>query len=68
MENLIEGLQREANRVRDLIKVYESIPNNAGALAAIMMGHSISNAEREIAKGDTIGMMLAYSDLETYEL
>lgn len=68
MENLIEGLQREMNRVREIIKEYESLPKNAGALAAMMMKQSIKNAEEKIAAGDTIEMIQAYSELETYEL
>lgn len=68
MENLIEGLQSQMNRVREIIKEYKELPKNAGALAAFMMEKSIENAERQIAVGDTIEMMKAYSDLETYEL
>jgi hypothetical protein len=68
MENLIEGLQSQMNRVREIIKVYEELPNNAGAFASGMMQFSISNAEKMIASSDTKGMIMAYKDLESYEL
>ena len=66
--NLIEGLQKEMNRVREIIKEYDSLPNNAGAFASGMMKISVKNAENPIACGDTIGMMASYSDLKGYEL
>ena len=56
------------SRVREIITEYKSLPKNAGALAAIMMEQSIKNAENQIAMGDTIEMIKAYSELETYEL
>ena len=64
--NLIEGLQEEIDRVREVIKEYEKIP--AGAFAATMMKRSIKNAENLIAKGDTIGIMHALNELQEYEL
>ena len=66
--NLIEGLQTEMDRVREIIKEYEELPNNAGAFASGMMKFSIKNAESSIAIGDTIGMMKAYNDLKEYTL
>ena len=66
--NLIEGLLSEMNRVREIIKEYDSIPNNAGAFASMMMNQSIKNAEALISNGDTTGMLKAYSDLKEYEL
>lgn len=68
MENLIEGLQRQMNRVREIINEYESLPGGAGLLAAGFMKGSIQRAEKSIATGDTIAMMAAYKDLEGYEL
>jgi len=66
--NLIEGLQSEMNRVREIIKEYDSIPNNAGAFAIYLMKDSIRNAEDCIAKGDTVGMIHSCNDLKQYEL
>ena len=66
--NLIEGLQSEMNRVREIIKEYEELPNNAGAFASCMMKFTIKNAENSIAIGDTIGMMRSYNYLKEYTL
>jgi len=68
METLIEGLQRQMNRVREIIKVYETLPKNTGLFAATMMEQSIEFTEAQIAKGDTIEMIACYKDLEEYEL
>ncbi len=68
MENLTEGLQRQMNRVREIVKVYESLPKNAGMFAATMMKQSIVNSENAISIGDTIEMIACYKDLEGYEL
>ena len=65
--NLIEGLHEEMDRVREIIKIYDEVPNNAGAFASGMMKHSIKNAEQLMAIGNTIGMMKAYKDLKEYE-
>lgn len=64
--NLIEGLQSEMNRVREIIKVYETIPT--GALAATMMKMDIAETEKAIATGDTVEMMRCYEDLKGYTL
>jgi len=56
------------NRVREIISEYDSLPNNAGALASGFMKISIKNAEKAIANGDTIAMLAAFEDLKTYEL
>jgi len=66
--NLIEGLHSEMDRVREIIKEYDSLPGNAGAFASGMMKFSISNAENMMAIGDTIGMMKALNSLKEYEL
>jgi hypothetical protein len=66
--NLIEKLHSEMDRVREIIKEYESLPNNAGAFASVMMKFSIKNAKNLMAIGDTIGMMSALKDLQEYKL
>lgn len=66
--NLIEGLHSEMDRVREIIKEYEALPNNAGAFASGMMKGSIKNAEKLMAIGDTVGMIKALKDLQEYEL
>jgi len=65
-ENIIEGIQRQCERVRKLIPLYESI-GSAGAFSVSLMRYSIQSAEEAIASGDTLAMFLAYKDLEGYE-
>ena len=66
--NIIEGLHEEMNRVRKIIKIYDELPNNAGAFGSIEMKQSIKIAEDVIAIGDTIGMLRAYNDLQEIEV
>lgn len=67
MANLIEGLFEEMNRVRDLIKQYEELPDNAGFLGASMMKVSVSNAEKAISSGDIVKEVQALEDLKGFE-
>jgi hypothetical protein len=63
--NIIEGIQKECNRVRDLIKFYESFPT--GIFAADLMKQSIKDAEAAIASCDTIKMIACYKELSEFE-
>ncbi len=59
-ENLIDGLLRQMNRVRQIIKEYEDpIMKGAGMFAAALMKGDIKNV---------IKMMVAYTDLSEYKL
>ncbi len=60
--NLIEGLQKEMNRCRELKKEYEKIPT--GNFGATMIQVDINNGERAIASGDVVEMLKAYKDLQ----
>ena len=64
--NLIEGLQQEMNRCRDLIKVYEEI-GSAGAFGKMVIENSIKSGEAAIASGDVVAMVAAYQDLKQRE-
>lgn len=61
--NLMEGLLKELNRNREILKHYEEIP--AGAFGASMIRQSITNAEKSISDGDTVAMVRAYADLQS---
>ena len=67
-QNLMDGLLREINRVREIIKEYE-MPElkGAGIFAATMMKQSIAKAENSIRSNDVIEMLRAYSELKEYE-
>ena len=61
--NLIEGLQEEMNRCRELLKEYEAI-GPPGIFGAMMLRQQIKIAEDKISSGDTIGMMVSYEQLK----
>ncbi len=63
MANLIEGLNQQLVRNRELLKAYEEIPT--GAFGAVMIRKYIDVAEKAIADGDTVAMMRAYKALES---
>ena len=64
MPNLIEGLQKELNRCRDLLKLYEEVPG--GAFAASMLRREIKNAESSIESGEVSEMLIYLKKLQEY--
>lgn len=64
-ENIIEGIQRQCDRVREILPLYDEIPT--GVFAANMMRQSIKQAESAVASGDVVAMIAAYKDLEGHE-
>jgi hypothetical protein len=69
IQNLMDGLLSEMNRVREIIKEYEDPSlNDAGMLAAKMMRMAIAEAESAISHNDVIEMMRQYQHLKTFEL
>lgn len=65
MGNIIEGLQSEMNRCRELLKIYAEIPT--GAFASAMINQEILDAEKAIAEGDTVEMIRCYAELKKCE-
>jgi hypothetical protein len=61
--NLIEGIQKQCERCRELVKDYESI-GPAGRFGKFMIEKDIQEGEASIASGDTIRMIAAYKALE----
>ena len=62
--NLIEGLQEEMERCRELIKEYEAI-GSAGIFATSALKLIIKEAKHAIANGDTIRMLKLYEELKS---
>lgn len=60
-----EALPKEIDRVQELIKLYESIPN--GQFAAAMMRADVKTAQKAIMDGDLPTMITIYQDLKTYK-
>ena len=60
--NLIEGLQKELSRNRELLKEYEAIPQ--GVFGATMIKQAIKNTETAMADNDTVAMLKCYQELK----
>ena len=60
--SLIKSIHKELNRVRDLLKEYEAIPE--GVFGAITIKASIKNAEKSIEEDNVVEMLRAYEDLK----
>ena len=63
--NLMDGLQTELKRAKELLVTYQSIPT--GGFGAMMIQKAIDNAETCIREEDTVGMVPAYSELKLLE-
>lgn len=66
MANLIEGLLNQIDRVKEIKKVYDEIPQ--GKFGAVMIQQSIDNAKKAIKDNDVFAMVTAYKDLEEIKL
>ena len=64
-QNLIEGLVRELNRCKDVLKIYEEI--SEGKFGAAMIKQSITTAEKAMVEGDTVAMISSLKDLKSIE-
>lgn len=65
--NLIEALLSEIDRVKEMIPIYQELPNNAGLLTSKFMEAEIKQAETAISNGDTIQMIASLKKLREYE-
>jgi hypothetical protein len=65
--NLIEGIQEELARNRELLAIYQSLPGGAGVFGAVVIDRAIKAAEEAMATGDTVAMIQAYKMLESTE-
>ncbi len=65
--NLIEGLQKEANRRREIMKQYEAI-GSAGVFGAAFLKKDIQRAEQSIAGGEVVEMVRLYKELSEVEV
>ena len=67
MSNLIEGIQKEQTRCRELLKQYEVIPIESGFFGIAVIGASVERADKAVASGDVVEMLAAYEDLKSIE-
>jgi len=63
MANIIEGIQAEVERNRELLKAYQGIGPN-GAFGATMIKQNIIDAEAAVAHGDTVEMLRQFQSLK----
>lgn len=63
--SLIEGLQKEISRCKEILGYYEEIPQ--GVFGATMIKQSIKNAEKAMANDDIVEMTICYKDLQEIE-
>ena len=61
--NLIEEIQSELKRVKEILPLYEAIPT--GAFGAMMIKSDIKAGEESIASGDTVKMVSALANLQS---
>ena len=55
------------NRVRELIKLYDGLSDNAGVFGSTLMKDIIKRAEKTIAENDTVAMLKVFKELEGCE-
>lgn len=67
MKNLIEGLQSEMTRCRELLTMYEQLPGGVGFFGASTIKQGLAQAEKAIAEGNIIKELAAYENLKTIE-
>jgi len=63
--NLIEGIQQQMNRCRELSDVYAEIPT--GFYGKAVIDNAIKEGEASIASGDCVRMLRAYKQLDACE-
>lgn len=61
--NLIEGIQQELERNREILQAYRDIGPN-GAFGVMIIKIKIQEAEQAIANGDTVKMLACYKKLQ----
>ncbi len=66
MENLIDGINEELNRNRELLREYQGI-GASGFFGSMVITSKINEGEKSIASGDIVRMLSAYADLQTSE-
>lgn len=60
--NLMDGLQIELERAKELLETYQSIPTSG--FGAMVIQRVIDNAETCIREEDTVRMVKAYGELK----
>ena len=62
---LTDGLLSQISRVRDLITAYNRLPDGAGLKTATRMNTYVQTAEKAIATGNIIKMLICFKKLKS---
>jgi len=54
----------EMNRVRELIREYEDLPEGVWMMAAMIMKNNVKACEKAIQNGDIVAQLAAYEELK----
>ena len=63
MGNIIEGIHKEMERARELVKLYEEI-GAAGMFGKAAIENTIKRAEKAIESGEAVDMVKIYVELK----
>ena len=66
-ENLVEAIQRECNRVREIVAQYRSLPNGLGEFGATWMSDLVRRSEKAIADQDVVACVTCLKELREVE-
>lgn len=64
MTTLGDEFPKQQQRVRELIEVYKSLPNNAGLFGALMLENVLQRANRAAMSGDVVEMIKSYNEMK----
>ena len=62
---LTDGLLSQISRIRDLITAYNRLPDGAGLKTATLMNTYVQTAEKAIATGNIIKMLICFRKLKS---
>lgn len=63
-ESLGEALPEQQARVREILGHYKAL-GTPGIFGALMIEHSLREADRAVMSGDPVAMLRAYEDLKS---
>lgn len=66
MTSLADALPDEIERVQELIREYDALPNNAGAFGATVMRDTVRRATRILAGGDALEILRVFEELKRH--
>lgn len=64
MASLATEYPKEQARVREAIRIYRELPNNAGVPAAIMMEDTLRRADEAAMSGDLVSMLRMFKEMQ----